>query len=209
MSRVGRHVWEVPAGAGLAPSWPFDDDASGRLTAVDGRAAGCICLAEFRRSFPDADDHVLEEEGVYASAYCPLHGIDKINNLAAGEFAAQAGTPWLWDEQSALPQRSDPEDERLLLYAYAGTAFPGIPLTARAGFLDASFPEIEPARETEPGDVVPNWDAAERPTAGVLDMIDLRPAGYDGLAFRYRHGRAWFEASQVAASPDERHGFSR
>lgn len=195
MSLVGKRlVWEVPSDAGLAPSWPFVDDASGLVPTKDAKSGGCICLLEFRRSFPDADDRLLEEEGVHASDYCPLHGIDRINDLSAAEFAAMAAESWLWDEQSDLPERSGPDDNRLLLYGFAGRTYTGVPLRARAGYVDASFPEIGLAREAEPGAVVPGWDKAERPTAGVLDTIDLRPAGYNGVAFRYRHGRAWFEA---------------
>ncbi|MFC9420014.1 hypothetical protein, partial [Bacillus mobilis] len=164
IARVGRRrVWKVPAGAGLAPSWPFGEDASGRLPAKEAKSAGCICLSEFQRSFPDADDHVLEEEGVYAAAYCPAHGIDRINDMMPEEFTAKATSTWLWDEQSSMPEPSRPEEKRLLLYGYAGHAFTGIPVTERGGFLDASFPEIGLAREAEPGDIVPGWDEAERP----------------------------------------------
>ncbi|MDQ0617793.1 hypothetical protein [Arthrobacter globiformis] len=196
MSRVGKRlVWEVPSGAGLVPPWPFVDDASGLVPVKDAASGECICVLEFRRSFPDADDH-LPEEGVHASDYCPLHGIDRINDLSAAEFAEMAAESWLWDEQSDLPERSGPNENRLLLYGFAGRTYTGIPLRARAGYVDASFPEIGLAREAEPGVVVPAWDKAERPAAGVLDTIDLRPAGYNGFAFRYRHDRAWFEAPE-------------
>ncbi|WP_146617530.1 hypothetical protein [Arthrobacter globiformis] len=197
MSRVGKRlVWEVPAGAGLAPSWPFVDDASGLVPLKDATSGGCICLLEFRRSFPDADDRLMPEEGVHASDYCPLHGIDRINDLSAAEFAAMAAESWLWDERSELPEQSRPNENRLLLYGFAGCIYTGVPLTARAGYVDASFPDIGLARVAEPGAVVPCWDQAERPAAGVLDTVDLRPAGYTGFAFRYRHGRAWFEAPE-------------
>jgi hypothetical protein len=198
MSRVGRRrVWEIPTGTRLAPPWAFEDKATGLVSVQETTAAGCICLPEFRRSFPD--EHFLEEEGVYASDYCPLHGIDTINGLSAEEFSTQAGTPWFWDEQSDPPERTGPEAKRLLLYGYAGHAFTGIPVHDRAGLIDASFPWIGPAQEAEPAEAVPGWDEARRPAAGVLDVIDLRPAGYNGSAFRYRHGRAWFEAPQVTA----------
>lgn len=210
MARVGRRlVLEIPAGAGLAPSWPFGDDASGRLPSKEAKSVGCICFSEFQRSFPDADDHVLEEGGVYASAYCAAHGIDRINDMTPEEFAANALSPWLWDEQSSVPEPSRPEEKWLLLYGYAGPAFTGIPVTERGGFLDASFPEIGLAQETEAHDAVACWDEAERPDAGVLDAIDLRPAGYDGFAFRYRHGRAWFEASRMTRPSDGGQDFSR
>jgi hypothetical protein len=201
MRRVGKRlVWEVPAGAGLAPSWPFLDDASGLVSAKDATSGGCLCLLEFRRSCPDADERLLAEEGVHASDYCPRHGIDRINDLPAAEFAAVAAEAWLWDERSELPERSAPNENRLLLYGFAGRTYTGIPLTVRAGYVDANFPDIGLARVAEPGVAVPDWDKADRPAAGVLDTIDLRPAGYNGFAFRYRHGRAWFEAPERDAA---------
>ena len=202
MSRAGKHrVWEIPAGAGLAPQWPFEGQTTGLVSVEETTTPGCICLPELRRSFPDADEHFVEEEGVYASDYCPLHGIDRINELSTQEFAARATTPWLWDERSDPPERTGPDAKRLLLYGYAGQAFTGIPVHDRAGLVDANFPWTGPAQEAEAEDAVPGWDEAQRPAAGVLDVIDLRRAGYNGSAFRYRHGRAWFEAPQPAVVP--------
>ncbi|MFP3462985.1 hypothetical protein R5O87_19300 [Arthrobacter globiformis] len=206
MSRAGRsRVWEIPAGVELAPPWPFEDKATGLVSVQETTSAGCICLPEFRRSFPDADSHFLDEEGVYASDYCPGHGIDRINEFSAHEFAARAGTSWLWDERSDAPERARPDARRLLLYGYAGRAFTGIPVRERAGLIDASFPWVGPAHEAEAADAVPGWDSAQRPASGVLDVIDLRPAGYAGSAFRYRHGRAWFEAPQIGASESDQY----
>ncbi|TSE15723.1 hypothetical protein B1A87_007250 [Arthrobacter sp. KBS0703] len=197
MGQVGtRLVWEVPAGAGLAPSWPFEGEESGLVGTEEVRSGGCICLAEFRRSFPGADDHVIEEEGIHASDYCPLHGIDRVNGLSPKDFAALVGESWLWDEQSDLPGRAGSDEKRLLLYGFAGHGFTGIPLRPRAGLVDAAFPEIGLAREGISEVAEPGWDKSDRPAAGLLDTIDLRPAGYNGFAFRYRHGRAWFEAAK-------------
>jgi hypothetical protein len=64
MSRVGRRrVWDIPAGSRLAPPWPFEGQATGLVSVQESMSAGCICLPEFRRSFPDEDEHFLEEEG--------------------------------------------------------------------------------------------------------------------------------------------------
>ncbi|GAA1121779.1 hypothetical protein GCM10009670_10310 [Citricoccus alkalitolerans] len=42
-----------------------------------------------------------------------------------------------------------------------------------------------------------DWDVPRWPTKGVLDRIDLRPAGLAGEAVRYRHGRAWFDGDSA------------
>lgn len=197
--RVGeRLVWEIPVNSGLASQWPFVMRESGLAPGQALSLAECVCLAEFRRAFPDTDGDLPEDERIYASEYCPLHGIDRINGLSAGEFGVLAGESWLWDSQSGLPVRVGPDNRRLLLYGFAGHAFTGIPLKARADCIDAPFPEIGQARETQPGKVVQDWDKSERPAVGVLDMIDLQPAGYSGTAYRYRHGRAWFEEADTA-----------
>jgi hypothetical protein len=205
--RVGtRLVWEIPLNAGLASQWPFVMRESGLAPGEALSLGECVCLAEFRRAFPDTDGDLPEDESIYASEYCPLHGIDRINGLSVSDFGALAGESWLWDSESGLPERVGPDNRRLLLYGFAGHAFTGIPLKARADSIDAPFPEIGQARETQPGKVVPDWDKSERPGVGVLDMIDLQPAGYNGTAYRYRHGRAWFEEADTAEPVTGRQG---
>lgn len=199
MSRVGRRlIWEIPSGPGVVSLWPFSTGGDTGQVPIDAAGSpGCVCLAEFRRAWPDAEDDLMRDEAVPASEYCPLHGIDRINELTVKEFAALAEEPWLWDAASDFPQPADPDDRRLLLYGFAGRAFGGIPVRKRAGRIDADFPGIPPAPEANPGAFVPGWDKPDRPAEGVLDGIDLHPAGYGGAAFRYRHGRAWFETERA------------
>lgn len=199
MSRVGRRLtWEIPAGPGVVSLWPFYTGGDTGQVPIDAaEAPGCVCLAEFRRAWPDAEVDLMRDETVPASEYCPLHGIDRINELTVTEFAALADEPWLWDAASDFPQPADPDDRRLLLYGVAGRAFGGIPVRKRAGRIDADFPEIPPASEANPGAFVPGWDKPDRPAEGVLDVMDLHPAGYGGAASRYRHGRAWFETERA------------
>lgn len=199
MSRVGRQlIWEIPSGPGVLSLWPFYmGNDTGQVPMEAAEAPGCVCLAEFRRAWPDAEDELIRDEGVPASDYCRLHGIDRINELTVKEFAALAEEPWVWDAASDVPQPADPDARRLLLYGFAGRAFGGIPVRKRTGRIDADYPEIPPATEATPGALLPNWDKPDRPAEGVLDVIDLQPAGYGGAAFRYRHGRAWFETERA------------
>jgi hypothetical protein len=199
MSRVGRRlIWEIPSGPGMMSLWPFSmGNDTGQVPMEAAQAPGCVCLAEFRRAWPEAEDELVRDEGVPASDYCPLHGIDRINELTVKEFAARTEEPWVWDAASDFPEPANPDAKRLLLYGFAGRAFGGIPVRKRTGCIDADFPEIAPASEDAPGAFIPSWDKAERPEYGVLDVIDLRPAGYGGVAFRYQHGRAWFEAERT------------
>jgi hypothetical protein len=196
MGRVGRRmVWEIPSGVGTVSWWPYARNNAGQVPMDVAEAPGCNCLAEFRRSFPDSEDDLMEGEGIPASDYCPLHGIDRINELTPGEFTARAEETWLWDAGSGLPEYVDPDARRQLLYGFAGHTFAGIPVRQIRGRIDADFPEVPPARETDPADYGPWWAKPRRPEAGVQDIIDLRSAGYTGPAFRYRHGRAWFETA--------------
>jgi hypothetical protein len=199
MRRVGRRlIWEIPSGPGVLSFWPFyTGNDTGQVPMEAAEAPGCVCLAEFRRAWPDAEDELMRGEGVPASDYCPLHGIDRINELTVKEFVALAEEPWVWDAASDFPHPADPDARRLLLYGFAGGAFGGIPVRKRTGRIDADYPEIPPATEATPGAFLPSWDKPDRPAEGVFDVIDLQPAGYGGAAFRYRHGRAWFETERA------------
>jgi hypothetical protein len=196
-SRVGRRlVWEIPAGRGVAPWWPYARNDAGTVPMEAAEAPGCICLAEFSRSYPDGEGDLRVGEGVPASDYCSAHGIDRINELTAAEFTAMSEETWLWEGGSRLPEPADPDAKRLLLYGFAGHAFGGIPVRKLGGRIDADFPGVPPAHEADAEDLSPWWDNPLRPEAGVQDIIDLQPGGYTGSAFRYRHGRAWFETAQ-------------
>lgn len=194
--RVGRRlVWEIPSGRGAASWWLYGRNDTGQVPADAAEAPGCDCLAEFRLAFPDGEDELVGDEGVPASAYCPLHGIDRINALTAAEFTALSEEAWLWDAGSDLPEPADPDARRLLLYGFCGHTFGGIPVRKNHDSVDAAFPGVPPAHEADAAEAGPWWDDPRRPEAGVQDVIDLRPAGYTGFAFRYRHGRAWFETA--------------
>lgn len=194
ISQVGsRLVWEVPSGSGVAAWWPWAGDDAGQVPMETTEVPGCICLNEFSRAFPDGEGDLRVGEGVPASDYCPVHGVDRINELTAKEFTAMSEETWLWDAGSDLPEPADPDARRVLLFGFAGHSFGGIPMRKKGTGVDADFPGAPPAQEVDPKGVGPSWDKPQRPGAGVLDMIDLQSAGYTGPAFRYRHGRAWFE----------------
>lgn len=202
--RVGRSlVWEIPSGRGVASWWPYARNDAGQVPMEAAEAPGCNCLAEFRRAFPDGENDLMWNEGVPAADYCPIHGLDRINELTPTEFTALAEETWLWDAGSDLPEPADPDARRLLLYGLAGHTFAGIPVRKHGGRIDADFPGVTPVREADPAIFGPWWDKPLRPEAGAQDIIDLRPAGYTRSAFRYRHGRAWFEtAPPFAARPE-------
>jgi hypothetical protein len=205
MGQVGRRlVWEIPSGRGVASWWPYARNDAGQVPMEAAEVPGCNCLAEFRRAFPDGEGDLVGDEGVPASDYCQMHGIDRINELTAAEFTALGEETWLWDAGSGLPEPADPDARRLLLYGFAGHTFGGIPVREHRGGIDADFPGVRPAYEADPATFGPWWDKPQRPEAGVQDIIDLRPAGYTGSAFRYRHGRAWFEAAPPFAPGSER-----
>ncbi|MFC9419881.1 hypothetical protein, partial [Bacillus mobilis] len=196
LGQVGRRlVWEIPAGRGVAPWWPYARNDAGTVPIEAAEAPGCSCLAEFRRAYPDGEGDLRMGEGVPASAYCRAHGIDRINELTAAEFITMSEETWLWEGGTRLPEPADPDAKRLLLYSFAGHTFGGIPVRKLRGRIDADFPGVRPAHEADPEDFGPWWDNPLRPEAGVQDTIDLQAAGYTGSAFRYRHGRAWFEAA--------------
>lgn len=199
----GRLVWEIPSGRGAAQWWPYARNDAGQVPLEAAQVPGCICLAEFSRAFPDGEDDLRVGEGVPASDYCPMHGVDRINELTATEFTARSEETWLWDAGSDLPEPADPDARRVLLYGFVGHTYGGIPVRPGRGQVDADFPGVPPAHEADPEDLGPAWDKPRRPEAGVRDVIDLQPAGYTGTAFRYRHGRAWFEATPPFAPKSE------
>ncbi|KRE78731.1 hypothetical protein [Arthrobacter sp. Soil763] len=201
MGRVGRRlVWEIPAAGHPAQWWLYGNNDAGEVSMEAAEAPGCDCLAEFRLVVPDGEDELAAGAGVPASDYCLLHGIDRINAMTTAEFTALSGETWLWDMASDLPEPADPEAIRFRLYGFCGHTFGGIPVREDRGGVDAVFPGVPPAHEASVAEAGPGWDKPRRPEAGVQDTIDLRPAGYAGFAFRYRHGRAWFETAPSTAT---------
>jgi hypothetical protein len=194
-----RLVWEIPSTGGPVSAPPFMPYGPGLIPVNETSSAACICRAELLRAAPDIDDDVLEAEGVYPSDYCPAHGIDRVNRLSTEEFRLRAHHPWLWAEGSDIPSPLSTASNRSLLVGFAGHAFTGVPALPRDGKVDAWMPGGDLAEETTQGERAPVWDKPQRPSAGVLDRIDLHPAGYDGYAIRYRHGRAWYEPSDTPA----------
>lgn len=195
---VGNLVWQVPAGYGPVRALPSTlSGGTGILSLEQARATpGCNCVEEFLRADPDEDEELLEHFGMPAAAYCPAHGIDQVNSLSAEQFLALATDPWLWDENSPEPMPARPDADRSLLVGFAGHAFPGVPARMRDGQVE-NDPRAdglaEERQEREDGEDEPDWDEPKRPLGGVLDRIDLRPAGLAGHAIRYRHGRVWLE----------------
>jgi hypothetical protein len=194
---VGNVVWQVPSGAGPVADLlsPLEGEA-GILSFKQTRAiTGCSCVEEFLRSNPDEDEDFLEHYGVPATEYCAAHGIDQINSLTAEQFCSRAATPWFWDANSPEPVPAHPEANRSLLVGFAGHAFTGLPARIRNGQVEIVPGRDFLAEEREPGNEGLDEDQPQRPLGGVLDCIDLHPAGLGGHAVRYRHGRAWFEAA--------------
>ncbi|GAB3555706.1 hypothetical protein GCM10027404_32920 [Arthrobacter tumbae] len=193
-------VWEVPQIEGAAaPYTPIGLRAV--IEAEDLRADSCICRTEWSRADPEGEYELSSDDDIPVSDYCPDHGIDRINASTQSEFLAMTHEPWIWDESSVLPQSSNPDAQRTLLYGFAGPSFAGIVLREKSGVVDASSPYADPITMEQPA--IRSYDGyhgdynqAQRPGAGMVDEIDLRPVGYDGSAFRYRHGRAWYESAQ-------------
>lgn len=195
----GLLVWEIPSGSEVAPSWPYTRDHAGEVPMEATEAPGCICFSEFNRAFPDWEGDLTMGGGMPASDYCLTHGIDRINTLTAAEFTSLSEESWLWDADSDLPEPAEADARRVLLFSFAGHSFGGIPVRKDRSGVDADYPGVPPAHEADQEDSSPTWDKPRRPEAGVLDTIDLQPAGYTGQAFRYRHGRAWFETVPPSA----------
>lgn len=194
--RVGSIVWHVPiVGGPVQGLWASFSDEAGMVPFSQADSTpSCTCIEEFLRANPDEGD-LYGDIGVLASAYCLVHGVEQINSLSVEQFRSQATNTWLWDEGSLLPMTPQPEADRTLLIGYAGNAFTG--LSAR--FTNGQA-EIRPAadylvEERESHTNESQWERSLPPLGGVLDRIDLAPAGLGGQATRYRHGRAWFETT--------------
>ncbi|WP_434995130.1 hypothetical protein [Arthrobacter sp. Ld5] len=207
----GDLVWDVPANTGPitafpASSWFIHPGGLGKSEDV----AGCICREEHLRTEPEDEDLPLQEQEVLYSSYCPLHGIDRVNNLSPEEFRTLLDRRWLWDFRSPRPTKISDEPSRALVLGFAGRAFPGIPLVTEGRLADTITPNAEAAEErfdtggknhSHPAEgYLQWWSFGLRPHHGVLDYIDLEPAGYKGCAIRYRHDRAWY--SEEASPPD-------
>lgn len=86
---------------------------------------------------------------------------------------------------------------------FAGHAHLGFPACFKNGHVELDpvgnfLVEEETSADREDEDM--DWEVPRRPTKGVLDRIDLRPAGLAGDAVRYRHGRAWFDGDSADIS---------
>lgn len=191
---VGHLIWLVPRVPGPIQGLASAiEGAAGVLPFNEAHATpGCTCIEEHLRSQALDDEDDPKVVGVPASDYCQAHGIDQVNALTPEQFRSHAATTWLWDEDSPEPASLRPESDRALLIGLAGHAFTGLPARSANGRA-----EIEAGRgwlvdERTPG--TEEWypEHPRPPLGGELDRIDLAPAGLDGQAIRYRHGRAWF-----------------
>ncbi len=191
---VGNYVWHLATGdAPVRFSWMDESPAGGDIDAVrDTGDSRCICVAELLQLMPEDADEINSSSSLPASAHCPVHGIDAINYLAPEQFANLAGSPWVWDELSELPQSFGPPGERQLIIGYAAGAFPGFPGVktgeGRLQILEGSGIACEVGRNEKDDTAQPG----SAPSAGAVDTIDLRPFGIAGQAVRYHHTRAWF-----------------
>lgn len=192
--RVGALLWEVPTGGPVwgSPGWALD--GSGYLTHASTLVPGCICRAEHRRAYPGdpAAQDASDDGGIEASDYCPEHGIDALNGLEPEEFRNRMGEPWLWDMESE-PPRGGAAGQASILW-FAGHAATGIPVRRDGVRVESLSKREPPAAEWFRGEPAYLGEDGEneRPGAGELDRIDLRPVGCEGSAIRYRHGRAWY-----------------
>lgn len=196
---IGNAVWHVPIDGGPVQGlWSsYSEDAGTVPFDHASSLPACTCIDEFIRANPNETD-LYGDIGVSASAYCPLHGIDKINSLTFEEFRSRAGDLWLWDEDSLLPRSTRAEADRTLLIGYAGNSFTGLParFTNDMAEIHSGMDYLVDEREARDNDS--QWKRALPPGGGVLDRIDLAPAGLAGQAIRYRHGRAWLETTDDA-----------
>ena len=197
--RVGNMVWHVPiVGGPVQGLWSSLSEDAGMVPFDHARSLpSCTCIDEFMRANPDESD-LYGDIGITASAYCPVHGIEQINSLTSEQLRSNATDTWLWDEGSLLPMSMQAEADRTLLIGYAGTTFTGLP----AHFTNGTA-EIQPDTgflidESDPHTNELQWDRPLPPLGGIMDRIDLTPAGLKGFAIRYRHGRAWFEPTDSA-----------
>ncbi|GGL81596.1 hypothetical protein JOF39_001766 [Glutamicibacter protophormiae] len=108
------------------------------------------------------------------------------------EFRRAAGSSWLWDPQSTVPLCSDDPGEIPVVVGFSGAAYTGYYGTATSqGTVE--FPETpDRAVERGQGEASGEPQPATAPSVGVVDRVDLRPAGVKGHAVRFRHARAWF-----------------
>ncbi|MBV1777735.1 hypothetical protein KRR55_01265 [Paeniglutamicibacter sp. ABSL32-1] len=197
--RIGTVVWHVPIVAGPVQGlWASLSEDAG--TVPFNRASSvpsCSCIEESLRANPDEAD-LYGDIGVLASAYCPVHGIDRINSLSVEQFRSEATNTWLWDEESLLPMSTQAESDRTLLIGYAGNAFTGLPARFTNGMAEIYPGADDLVEERESHTNESEWERPLRPLGGVLDRIDLAPAGLGGHAVRYLHGRAWFDTTDEA-----------
>ncbi|MGL3807167.1 hypothetical protein ACSYDW_13815 [Paeniglutamicibacter sp. R2-26] len=197
---VGTLVWHVPVvGGPVQGLWSSLSEDAGTVPLGQANSLpSCTCIEEYLRADPDEED-LYGDIGVLASAYCPVHGIDQINSLTAEQFRSLATTSWLWDEDSLVPVSTQADADRTLLIGYAGNAFTGLPARFINGMAEIHVGSDHLAEERELQTNESQWERPLPPLGGVLDRIDLRPAGLGGRAIRYQHGRAWFEAAGDAS----------
>ncbi|MGP5680673.1 hypothetical protein ACTXPX_17255 [Glutamicibacter arilaitensis] len=197
--RVGNMVWHVPiVGGPVEGLWSSLSEDAGMVPFDHARSlTSCTCTNDFIRANPDEVD-LYGDTSITASVYCPVHGIDQINSLTPEQFRSKATNTWLWDEDSLLSISTQAEVDRTLLIGYVGNSFIGLP----AHFANDTA-EIQPdtgyfVEERDPQINESQWERPLPPLSGVVDRIDLRPAGLGGHAIRYQHGRAWFETTRDA-----------
>ena len=197
--RVGSKVWHVPiAGGPVQRLWSSIPEDAGTVPFDDVHSLqSCSCIAEFMHARTDERDYRGGTD-IAASAYCPVHGIEQINSLTPDQFRSNATDSWLWDEDSLQPMSVQDEADRMLLIGYAGKTFTGLPARFANGAAETQPNEGLLVEERDPNMDEAQWAHPLPPLGGVVDRIDLTPAGLGGFAIRYRHGRAWFEATDDA-----------
>ncbi|NYD77537.1 hypothetical protein [Arthrobacter cupressi] len=192
-------VWIVPGPSGPVWAQGLDPSYGGKLEPKESDAPGCTCDEETERRDPEYDESPVGY--VLLDDYCAVHGIDTVNAMHHDAFLATARSAWLWDESSRVPQtKDDAIASSTGLLAFAGYAFGGIPVKRDAHGMDALDPHVSKAEELKQSDHdTPAWSEPKfLPPAeqGILDTIDLAPAGLSGTAVRYRHGRAWLRTDE-------------
>jgi hypothetical protein len=194
--RVGNLVWHVPIASGPVQGlWASLSEDAGTVSFSHASSMpSCTCIEEFLRANPDEGD-LYGDIGVLASAYCPVHGIEQINSITPEQFRSDATNTWLWDEDSLLPMSTQEEADRTLLIGYAGNAFTGLPARFTNGMAEIHPNADYLVEERESHTNESQWERSLPPLGGVVDRIDLRPAGLGGHAIRYQHGRAWFDTT--------------
>lgn len=181
-------VWMVPAGGGPVEFYLWQTTTGIVDHATAARTPGCICEE-------DEEDWV-GDLGIMASAYCPAHGIDRVNGLSPDEFSALAEEPWLWDAYSQEPVLPSSRSLGRPLVRFSGHAFTG--LFARIEGRDClRWGDLDAARESDSGsgprESAEIGESATWPSSsGVLDVIHLQTPRIQGFAVRYRHDRAQF-----------------